>query len=152
MDSTLLIKNARIIDPGQQIDRITDIAVIDGKVHSFGDNIDLVTNSVLDARECIVTPGWIDSHVHCYEHSTPLGINVDRYCLARGVTTVVDAGSAGKIFPQWLIRGGSRIPQRRGANPPGGRQHMILPNFAKNCMKLRKFWAVGGRARQVRPP
>ena len=21
---------------------------------------------------------------------------------------------------------------------------MILPNFAKNCMKLRKFWAVGG--------
>ena len=23
---------------------------------------------------------------------------------------------------------------------------MILPNFAKNCMKLRKFWAVGGGA------
>ena len=115
-----MIKNARIIDPGQQIDRITDIAVIDGKVHSFGDNIDLVTNSVLDARECIVTPGWIDSHVHCYEHSTPLGINVDRYCLARGVTTVVDAGSAGKIFPQWLIRGGSRIPHRRGRQPSGG--------------------------------
>ena len=21
---------------------------------------------------------------------------------------------------------------------------MILPNFPKNCMKLRKFWAVGG--------
>ena len=31
-----------------------------------------------------------------------------------------------------------------GAKPPGGRQHMILPKFAKNCMKLRKFWAVGG--------
>ena len=115
MDSTFLIKNARIIDPGRQIDRITDIAVLDGKVHSLGDNIDLVTNNVLDAKECIVTPGWIDSHVHCYEHSTPLGINVDRYCLARGVTTVVDAGSAGKIFPQWLIQdlGG-------GANPGGG--------------------------------
>ena len=25
----------------------------------------------------------------------------------------------------------------------GGRQHMILPHFPKNCMKLRKFWAVG---------
>ena len=35
-------------------------------------------------------------------------------------------------------RGGSRIPRRRG------RQHMILPNFAKNCMKLSKFWAVEG--------
>ena len=28
---------------------------------------------------------------------------------------------------------------------------MILPKFAKNCMKLRKFWAVGG-ARRARPP
>ena len=26
---------------------------------------------------------------------------------------------------------------------------MILPNFAKNCMKLRKFWAVG---QNIRPP
>ena len=45
--------------------------------------------------------------------------------------------------------GGSSIPRRRGANPPGGAPTydlaMILPNFAKNCMKLRKFWAIGGR-------
>ena len=27
-----------------------------------------------------------------------------------------------------------------------GCQHMILGNFVKNCMKLRKFWAVGGGA------
>ena len=25
-----------------------------------------------------------------------------------------------------------------------GCQHMILPSFLKNCMKLRKFWAGGG--------
>ena len=42
-------------------------------------------------------------------------------------------------------RGGSRIPRSRG------RQHMILPNFAKNCMKVRKFWAVVG-ARTVGAP
>ena len=53
-----------------------------------------------------------------------------------------------------MSRSGSRIPHRGGANPPGGRQHMILQNFAKNCMKLRKFLAVGGGggACQVRPP
>ena len=35
-----------------------------------------------------------------------------------------------------------------GANPSveGGRQHTILPNFPKNCMKLKKFWSIGGRA------
>ena len=38
------------------------------------------------------------------------------------------------------IRGGSRIPRRRGVNPPGG----FCQKFPKNCMKLRKFWAVGG--------
>ena len=26
----------------------------------------------------------------------------------------------------------------------GGRQHTILSKFPKNCIKLRKFWAVGG--------
>ena len=31
----------------------------------------------------------------------------------------------------------------------GGRQHTILSNFLKNCMKSRKFWTVGGR---VPPP
>ena len=31
-----------------------------------------------------------------------------------------------------------------GANSPGGRQHMILPKFAKNCMKLKEFGPPGG--------
>ena len=53
------------------------------------------------------------------------------------------------------------FPVGEGANPPGGGgcQHMILPNFEKNCMKLRKFWAVGGgggdrtlRASSLNPP
>ena len=46
-------------------------------------------------------------------------------------------------------RGGSRIPHRRGRQPSKGRQHMILPNFAKNCMELRKFLAVGGPPRSA---
>lgn len=41
---------------------------------------------------CLVVPGLIDLHVHCYEHVTPLGIDVDKYSVGRGVTTVVDAG------------------------------------------------------------
>ena len=46
----------------------------------------------------------------------------------------------------YILRGGSRILRRKGgANPPRrGRQPMILPNFPKNYMKLRKFWTVGG--------
>ena len=44
-----------------------------------------------------------------------------------------------------LTRAGSRIPHRRGRQPVGGGgQHTNLPDFPKNCMKLRKFWSVGG--------
>ena len=32
------------------------------------------------------------------------------------------------------------FPRGGGANPPGwGRQHTILPNVPKNCMKLKEF-------------
>ena len=34
----------------------------------------------------------------------------------------------------------SGFPRGGGANfPEGGRQHMILPYFLKNCMKLKEF-------------
>ena len=55
---------------------------------------------------------------------------------------------ATQISPYTLGRGRSRIPRRRGTNAPRGggeRQHIILPNVEKNYMKLRKFWAIGGR-------
>ena len=39
------------------------------------------------------------------------------------------------------------FPRGGGANSPGGRQHTILPNFPKNCMKLKEFGPGGGGAR-----
>ena len=47
-----------------------------------------------------------------------------------------------------LTSGGSRISSRRGRQlSRGGRQHTILPNFAKNCMKLKEFGPPGGGGR-----
>lgn len=55
---------------------------------------------VIDARGMIVTPGLIDIHVHVYDGVAPLGIPADPNCIAKGVTTVVDAGSSGAhTFP-----------------------------------------------------
>ena len=53
------------------------------------------TFEVFNAAGLLVTPGLIDIHVHGYTAATPLGVAVDDKCLARGVTTAVDAGSAG---------------------------------------------------------
>ena len=45
------------------------------------------------------------------------------------------------------------FPRGGGTNSPGGggRQHTILPNFSKNCMKLKEFGSPGG-ARVPRAP
>lgn len=91
----VLIKNGRVIDPVNGIDEILDVAIKDGKIFDVRKNLLLDSKSHYDASGLIVTPGLIDAHVHCYQYATPLGVNPDDTCLARGVTTVVDAGSSG---------------------------------------------------------
>ena len=92
----LVIHNGRVIDPANGIDKITDVVIQDGKIVTVGElSTDIKPKEVFDASGCLVTPGLIDMHAHIYEYATPLGVNPDETCLARGVTTVVDAGSAG---------------------------------------------------------
>ena len=43
------------------------------------------------------------------------------------------------------------FPEVEGANSPGVRQHTILPNFPKNCMKLKEFVPAGGGGGIRRP-
>ncbi|KAK6964983.1 deacetylase Atu3266-like isoform X1 [Biomphalaria glabrata] len=99
--SDFVIQNGRVIDTALQINEITNVYVSDGCIASIGNPPDGFRQwSLVNASGCIVTPGLIDIHVHAYEYATPLGINVDRTCLAKGVTAVVDAGSAGaSTFP-----------------------------------------------------
>jgi dihydroorotase len=96
----LLIENGLVIDPANGINQVHfNVAVKDGKILDVFEpdaNICIYeAKEKYDASGCYVMPGLIDVHVHCYEHVTSLGINPDDACLARGVTTIVDAGSAG---------------------------------------------------------
>ena len=61
---------------------------------------DWIAKVVVDAGGHLVTPGLIDVHVHVFAGVSHYGIEPDPTCLARGATTVVDAGSAGAdTFP-----------------------------------------------------
>src|SRR5436309_1968220 len=97
----LLIKGGRIVDPAQGLSVQSDVALVSGKVARVAENIAATeARQVLNARGKIVTPGLIDIHVHVYDGVAPLGIPADPNCIAKGVTTVVDAGSAGAhTFP-----------------------------------------------------
>ena len=101
MNYDLLIKGGTLIDPAQQIHATRDVAFANGAVVEVGDNLPKSNaHEVLDAAGRIVTPGLIDLHVHVFYGVSHFGIEPDPTCLAKGATTVVDAGSAGAdTFP-----------------------------------------------------
>ena len=94
----LIIRNGRVINPASGLDIIADVGIKSKRIASIEPDLEGKCIEEYDASGCLVTPGLIDIHVHVYQHATPLGIDVDDTCLARGVTTVVDAGSAGMLL------------------------------------------------------
>lgn len=91
----LLIRNGRVIDPAAGVDGKRDVAVRGGRVVDVGSNLTEPAAEVIDASDLLVTPGLIDMHVHIYAGVSHYGIPPDPTCLARGVTTAVDAGTSG---------------------------------------------------------
>ena len=63
----LLIKAGRVVDPSQNLDKVMDILVEDGKVVEIAPVIEAVTATVVDAAGLVVTPGLIDLHIHLRE-------------------------------------------------------------------------------------
>jgi len=101
MTYDLLIKGGTLIDPAQDIQAHKDVAFAGGAVVAIGDDLPTgEAREVLHACGRIVAPGMIDLHVHVFAGVSHYGIEPDPTCLAKGATTVVDAGSAGAdTFP-----------------------------------------------------
>src|SRR5213594_4348796 len=93
--SNCLLKDGRLIDPASGKDGIFDIRVSDGKVEAMGADLKAEGATVVDVKDCIVTPGLIDVHLHLMKGLGAFGVDPDIFGVGSGVTTVVDAGSAG---------------------------------------------------------
>lgn len=60
-----LIQGGRVIDPGADLDTQADVLIEDGKIVAVGEQLDCPdAGRVIDASGLIVSPGWIDAHVH----------------------------------------------------------------------------------------
>lgn len=93
----MLIKGGTVIDPDQRLHGVMDVAVKNGKIFKIAPDIPPEPGSrIISAQGKIVTPGFIDIHVHCY-YGVAFGVNAEHYCVGRGTTTVVEAGSTGYL-------------------------------------------------------
>jgi dihydroorotase len=100
----ILLKGGHVIDPKNEIDGIMDVAIAGNKIVRVERNIPARdANRVIDVAGYYVTPGLIDMHVH-YFHGTDTEAYIangldslppDGFSFRSGVTTGVDAGSAG---------------------------------------------------------
>ncbi len=69
---SLLIKGGRLVDPTQELDGELDLLIEEGVVARIGPDlepgeVEATGGEVRDATGLVVTPGWIDMHIHLRE-------------------------------------------------------------------------------------
>ncbi|MCC7274027.1 MAG: amidohydrolase/deacetylase family metallohydrolase [Alphaproteobacteria bacterium] len=92
----LVLKGGRVLDPGQGIDRMADVAFAGGRIAAIGPDLPAPAGAaVRDVTGCLVTPGLIDLHTHVYWGGTSLGVDPEAVARQMATPTLIDAGSAG---------------------------------------------------------
>ena len=64
----VLFKNGRVIDPSQNLDAVTSVLVLDGKIAGIGQDVHAPDGAeIIDATGLVIAPGLVDVHVHLRE-------------------------------------------------------------------------------------
>mgnify|MGYP005781255891 FL=1 len=136
-----LIRGGHVIDPASHINGLRDVAVKDGRI------VDLppepAASHVLDATGCYVFPGLIDAHAHSYFPGSGLGVQPD-FLASTGVTTVLDAGTAGwSNYPAFhnttVVNSAVRVKALVAYNNSGQIELGYLEDYSRASIKVEKI-------------
>jgi dihydroorotase len=136
----LVVRGGRVLDPGQGIDAVLDVAVQDRRIAALGPGIAPSPRTrVVDATGCLVTPAIIDHHVHCFEHVTDMGVHPDLLGVGQGVGTVVEQGTVGAAtfpaFKHFIVQPAQTdvlcyLSVHVAGDPKGGQHDLHSPDTA----------------------
>jgi dihydroorotase len=94
-DADVVLTGAQIIDPDSGRSFVGEVALRDDKIATVRAGLGtLSAATVVHLDGLLLTPGLVDLHTHVFA-GQDLGVDADAVCGPAGVTTVVDAGSAG---------------------------------------------------------
>jgi dihydroorotase len=104
----LLLKGGTVLDPSSKLDGRQDVAVEGDRIARIAPQIaETEAARTIDVTGKVVAPGLIDLHAHVFEAVNRMGVNPDLGGVYAGVTTIVDAGSAGAAtfaaFPRHIL-------------------------------------------------
>jgi len=121
-DYDLLIKGGRVMDPSRRFDQKNcDVAVKGGKIAAIQPNIPASSAAAtIDAGGKLVVPGLIDIHTHAGREKEDPDL-----CLADGVTSLVDAGSAGSDGIDAVVAIAKAAPNRMRVLINAGKKGII---------------------------
>jgi dihydroorotase len=84
----LLLRGGRVIDPSRNLDDVTDVLIVDGRIAGVGRNQGTPDGAeVRDVRGLVVAPGLIDIHTHLREPGQE-----DRETIATGAMAAAAGG------------------------------------------------------------
>ncbi|HXV79822.1 MAG TPA: amidohydrolase/deacetylase family metallohydrolase [Candidatus Binatia bacterium] len=151
----LLLSGGTVLNPASGLCQELDVGIIDARIAAIQSKLPRDgAKKILDVRGCFVTPGLIDFHVHSYWGANPYGFNADPICLESGVTTAMDAGSAGPVnflgFRK-LVHEPSKtrmlafvaVAQHGVLNDPGELQDLRFADPEGAAAKVEEFSHVG---------
>lgn len=93
--TNFILKGGRLVDQAGGRDGLLDVRVRDGVVDEIATDLAPDGATVIDVKGLLVIPGLIDVHLHLMNGLGAFGADPDVFGVGSGVTTVVDAGSAG---------------------------------------------------------
>ncbi|HZT33551.1 MAG TPA: amidohydrolase/deacetylase family metallohydrolase [Bryobacteraceae bacterium] len=109
----LILKGGHVIDPRNGVDAVRDVAIRGGRIAAVEPGLPAGgATRTIDVSGLYVTPGLVDIHVHVFwgpRHGVTADgdhcVQPDAVGFRAGVTTMVDAGSAGwRDFPEFRRR------------------------------------------------
>lgn len=101
----LLLRGGRVLDPATGRDGRADVAVSGGRIAEVAPGLaPEYAAEVVDTSTSLITPGLVDMHTHLWHGGSYWGMDPDPLAWRSGVTTWVDAGSAGAYSMDGLRR------------------------------------------------